>query len=104
MNHRVHSAVQPQPNKLPWGSALQKSPLPPFTKGGREGIFIHSRVPRPQAGHGKFRRNDKPTDVVLFNNVSRIWRLVVQYGIAATNVTAAPFTFILLPQWGERAG
>ena len=28
--HRAHSAAQPQPNKLPWGSALQKSPLPPL--------------------------------------------------------------------------
>jgi len=25
-------------NKLPWGSALQKSPLSPFTKGGLGGI------------------------------------------------------------------
>jgi hypothetical protein len=36
--HRDHSAAKPQPNKFPWGSALQKSPLPPFTKGGLGGI------------------------------------------------------------------
>ena len=35
-----------------------KSPQPPFAKGGRGGISIHSRSPRPQAGHGEFRRKD----------------------------------------------
>ena len=71
-----------------------KSPHPPFAIiNGGEGGVRHSWVPRPKAGHGKFRGNDNPDICKYLGNVlnllwkpriTRVMPVVIANGLPAS--------------------